>query len=380
MQMLTIREVIEEEERVAASLLEKCRYAPELLSHQDVEEQLRLVRNLHRLEGAGFKYVTELPNVESNNLAYHPLPEEVWEVYGIVGYIATHATYRVSGKYLVHIGEDYAVVIEEYGDVPKLLEEPMGSDTLQGVPFTFYGREALEEVDWYFRSHAKRFNVEYRPAFTLNHDVYLLTKTPPANTPNFPPLLFFPRTRGLIGRAVCVANPVELPPPDCWKIPVDSWLDHIFSTAASHLQALGSVWAFTPNELPNIGRPIEIGPRTPTNILAARMALRRLGVESYLCYAGGHSMGLFLNHLTSTPAFPIFMHRRAVWSYMLTPFEHVCERVKPARLAFEDNRVVVIDEEEIESMKQGNHEAFLSYEANASVLPRRPPAAPGTSP
>jgi hypothetical protein len=91
-------------------------------------------------------------------------------------------------------------------------------------------------------------------------------------------------------------------------------------------------------------------------------------------------MGLFLNHLTSTPAFPIFMHRRAVWSYMLTPFEHVCERVKPARLAFEDNRVVVIDEEEIESMKQGNHETFLSYEANASVLPRRPPAAPGTSP
>jgi hypothetical protein len=35
---------------------------------------------------------------------------------------------------------------------------------------------------------------------------------------------------------------------------------------------------------------------------------------------------------------------------MLTPYEGVSESVKPAKLVFENNRVVVVDEEEIKSL------------------------------
>jgi hypothetical protein len=347
---LTLREVIAEEERKASNTLEKCRYAPELLSHPDVEERLRLVRTLHRLEAAGFKHLTKLPCSEPSKPAHHPLPEEVWEVYSIIGDFNPYTTYESSGNYLVHVGEGYAVVVEEYGDVPNLLQEPLGTEVIQGLEFTLYGREALIDVDWYLRNYTYKFNLRYRRVFTLNHDIYLLTKAPPANTRNFPPLLFFSKTWGLFGQAICVANPIKHPPAGYYKIPVDSWLEHIFEDAAHMLAKLGNVWAFTPHELLDVGKPVEIGPNIPIDILAARRALKNKGVETMPCYVGGGSLGLFINHSTSNPPFPIFITNGKPWYYMLTPYEGVSESVKPAKLVFENNRVVVVDEEEIRSL------------------------------
>jgi hypothetical protein len=210
-----------------------------------VRRSLRRVRILRRLAEAGFTEVlqttlsdlSDSPDVISGQVAHHPLPEEVWEVFSCAG-MFTLSVKRVGRGYQVFIHDDIGVYVEG-GEPEPLLTRPVRMVWIEYERFEVVSRDEMERVERYFREHAMRYRIPYSQLIPLDYDEYYLTQGQPIVAELLP--LERVMMRRLIGRDVYVRSPLPINMNKADMVDITDHVEYILGHTARILRHLGRV-------------------------------------------------------------------------------------------------------------------------------------------
>jgi hypothetical protein len=154
-----IESVIREREELVSALLEKCRYAAFLLHEPSVARPLIQLKILRNLQERGFKEVHILTHDDLTlsgwRIAYHPLPERVWEVFACTGSFA-ETVVKENNLYYVFVTADNNIAVQVEADYTEpLLTNPIRREVVKGIEFEVFPRGEMEELEMYFAKNSK---------------------------------------------------------------------------------------------------------------------------------------------------------------------------------------------------------------------------------
>lgn len=316
--------------------LRKAAYMPSLL--QELETAAYFLSLIRRLRDAGFHLalVTKGPFKP----APHPYPPRVWQALSVIGSLST--VYQINGDYYVPVvGGIFAKVEEEVQEPFELKPtrvEKIGSHEMQVYTIDFL----KEPLEYFKRSFSIYQLTQYLPTVDelMVFDEIYLTRAVAFSHTDFVPI-YNPVILSLFGYCSSfVRDKLGLNSKPVMFLSKEQ-LSELLWPENLWISGLGRIAAVDRDE---VGSLVQLSLRSPIDVLAAARLLSMHGVVfHYNLIHPLNRYGLVIHPRTRYPLRGRYL--------VLFPRKGLHREVTPARVVFEGSRVVLVDDDAIQSLR-----------------------------
>ncbi|MEM1964031.1 MAG: hypothetical protein QXS96_07445 [Candidatus Caldarchaeum sp.] len=318
--------------------LRKAAYMPSLL--QELEPIARLLSLVRRLRDAGFHVI--LASKMPFKPASHPYPPKVWQAFSILGSLTN--VYQINSSYYIPIIGGIFAKIEGEEQEPFELR-PTRLEKINSYELRVYTIDSLKEPLEYMRRSFSAYQLtQYLPSIEelmVFEEIYL-TKAAAFSHPDLvqiynPVLLslfghhsFYVRDKlGLNSQQVTFLSE-KLLQEILW--PENLWIGSLGRIAVVDRDAVGNL--------------IQLSTRSPIDVLAAARLLSLRGVVFHYNFIQPlNKYGLVIHLRTRYPLNSRYL--------VLFPRKFLHLEIRPARIVSEGSRVVLVDDDAIQSLQTG---------------------------